>query len=55
MDTPKQFTKQPRRKKEPVKRVTLSAEARATYEKEIAARAEREETYLRHLPSRDRK
>jgi hypothetical protein len=54
VETPKQFTKQPRRKKEPVKRVPLSAEARQAYEDQIKARTEREESYLRHLPSRDR-
>ena len=52
-DSPNQFTKPPRRKKEPGKRVAISPEARAAYEAEIKARTEREENYLRHLPSRE--
>jgi hypothetical protein len=51
----KQFTKQPRRKADKGKRVPLSPEARQAYEDEIKARTEREETYLRHLPSREPK
>ena len=51
-DTPNQFTKAPRRKKEAGKRVAISAEAKLAYEAEIKARTEREETYLRHLSDR---
>jgi hypothetical protein len=53
-DTSKQFTKAPRRKKEPAKRVAISPEARQAYEDEIKARTERE-NYLRQLGNRDSK
>lgn len=49
----KQFTKQPRRKKEQARRVSISPEARQAYEAEMKARTEREESYLRHLPPRE--
>lgn len=51
-ETPNQFTKPPRRKKEPGKRVAISPEAKLAYEAEIKARAEREANYLRHLSDR---
>ena len=38
-----------RRKKAPVKRVTLSAEAREKYEQELRERELREKTYGQHL------
>ena len=53
MKTPDQFTKAPKRKREVGRRVQVSPEAKAAYEAEIKARAEREETYLRHLSDRD--
>ena len=52
-ETSKQFTKRPRRKKEPGKSVAVSSEARKAYEDEIAARTARENSYLRHLGDRD--
>lgn len=52
-ETPNQFVKAPRRKREAGRRVAVSPEAKLAYEAEIKARTEREETYLRHLPDRD--
>ena len=43
-----------RRKSAPVKRVTMSAEARKAYEEEIRQRDERERDHTRFLPE-DRK
>ena len=52
IETSKQFTKAPRRKREAAKRVALSPEARKAYEEEIKARAERE-IYLGKLGNRE--
>ena len=52
VESSKQFTKAPRRKKEPAKRVVLSPEARKAYEDEIKARAEHE-AYLSKLGNRE--
>ncbi|MDX6805396.1 hypothetical protein [Terrihabitans rhizophilus] len=43
------------RKKEPVKRVTLSPEARKAYEEMIREREERERLYGTHLDRQDRR
>jgi hypothetical protein len=43
------------RKKEPVKRVTLSPEARKAYEDMIREREERERLYGTHLNPQDRR
>jgi len=40
-----------RRKPEPVKRVSISADERAAYEKAATERADKHESYARHLPS----
>lgn len=48
-DDKDRFLKQPPRKKAPVKRVSLSAEAKAAYEELVQKRDEREREYGRHL------
>ena len=56
MDRPKNaggpdaFKRAPRRKKEPVKTVSLSPEARRQYETLAQERDERQRTYEGHLP-----
>lgn len=55
MTEPDQFKKAPRRKKEPAKRVAVSADAKQAYEQIMRDRDERERTYLRHLPHADNK
>lgn len=50
----KQFTKQPRRKKEPARRVPISAEERQAYEEQIRQQAERHAASLL-APDRDRR
>jgi hypothetical protein len=56
MDKPKNtggaepFKRAPRRKKEPVKKVALSPEARRQYEELAQQRDERQRTYEGHLP-----
>ena len=47
-DNPNQFKKAPARKKQPVKRVTLSDEAKKAYEEMMQKRAAEEE-YRRNL------
>jgi hypothetical protein len=44
-----------RKKKAPVKRVTVSAEAERAYEELVRARDERERNYGRHLVSSENK
>ena len=54
VDLTKQFTKQPRRKKEPARRVQVSAEDRKAYEEQIRLQAERHAASLL-APDRDRR
>ena len=49
------FKRAPRRKREPAKRVPVSADAKLAYEQTMRERDERERTYLRHLPHPDNK
>ncbi len=48
---PEPFKRAPRRKKEPVTRVTLSPEAKQQYEELARERDERQRLYEGHLPS----
>jgi hypothetical protein len=48
------FKKQPRRKGDRGRSISVTPEMRKAYEDEIKAKAERE-AYERHLPNRDRK
>lgn len=48
-DAANTFTKAPRKKTPPAKRVTLSPEMRAKYEEEIRRREELQRTYGQHL------
>ncbi len=48
---PEPFKRAPRRKKEPVTRVTLSPEAKQRYEELARERDERQRLYEGHLPS----
>ncbi|WEK50452.1 MAG: hypothetical protein P0Y66_22970 [Candidatus Kaistia colombiensis] len=50
-ETTDRFKKSPRRAKTPVKRVSLSAEARQAYEDLVRTRDERERAYGQHLPA----
>jgi hypothetical protein len=49
------YRPQPRRKKAPGKRVTMSDEAKRAYEDTMRQRDERERTYGRHLAESDKK
>ena len=48
-DSKEVFLKQPPRKKAPVKRVVLSAEAKKAYEELVQQRDDRDREYARHL------
>lgn len=50
-ETNDRFKKAPRKKAAPVKRVSLSAEARQAYEDLVRTRDERERAYGQHLPA----
>ncbi len=48
---PEPFKRAPRRKSEPVKKVSLSPEARRQYEELAQKRDERQRSYEGHLPT----
>ena len=48
---PESFKRAPRRKKEPVTKVTLSPDAKRQYEEMARERDERQRLYEGHLPS----
>jgi hypothetical protein len=48
---PEPFKRAPRRKREPVKKVTLSPDAKRQYEELARERDERQRLYEGHLPS----